>query len=577
MAKDKQKAIQRLQEELLYLKQEIENYKKLFLEDDGKIDSEEQKHLDNMYAVIGKVEKRVAKLQKKQAAASPAPLMCKATDKPGSPPPTTAPAPSGTSPSELKFPAFLPKLSVTSGSIKYEHSFDADLHKKISKQKTFPICTGLRLGGEVSVESKASLKLSIQGAYKTAPAQLPKNEWSSYEVTSTMGANITSTGKFSLVLTDSLSLLAAKFGVIVECVFNNKQIDITNFFSGGKMTVEALALSCALGGSLGPGETLNEIYEAFKGESCPDFVEWTGKKYTLLQVGVSIEATDKGILPATPTVGLNPDGVKALTDDITAIYDDAKKLISELKPQIIQVALFTFPIVGFAYWTYQWVGKTYSYVTNRHGFDNNKEIYVKACEGVVQEIMERESEDPVKLKELAKIAKDEKALEARYQEHMKEAKNIQLIKDIYENLHKNTREGLEEAKENLNQVLTDVDLNYDSISEVKDNGDKYAVHFKVLVSTDGAVVIPFVKASISCNGSLLDFSLQDSDDTYDHATNEVYDGYWVEFSKADLTKALNGRSMKQSAWELTLHADYPGHFKDVDRVFNISNEMKKHL
>ncbi|CAA6821464.1 MAG: Unknown protein [uncultured Aureispira sp.] len=506
-------------------------------------------------------------------------LKDKKTAKTAAPSAPSAAAPAaaagGTGPSELKLPGLFPKVSVTNGSIKYEHAFDADLHKKISKQKTFPICTGLKLGGVISVESKASLKLAIQGAYKTEPAQLPKNEWSSYQVTSSLGADISSTGAFQLVLTDSLELLAAKFGVVVQCVFNNKQIEVTNLFSGGKMTVEALALSCSLAGSIGPGETLNEIYELINGKACPNFAEWNGTKYTLLQVGVSIQATDKGILPAAPTIGLNQAGVDALKADISAIYDQAKELFEEIKPTVIKVAFATLPAAGVAFYSYELLGDLYNYITaDKHGFEQNKQIYVQACESIVKEIMEREASDPNKLKELAKIAKNEKQLKARYQLHMKEAQNVQIIKDIYDNLNKNTEEGLQDAKDNLNQILTKVELTYNQISEVKENNGKYSVHFKVLVTTNGPVVIPSVKASISCNGTVLSSSVQDSNDTYDNATKKVYDGYWVDFSKADLQAALGGKSIAQSTWMLTLHADYRGHFKDVNSSFNISKDLK---
>lgn len=570
MAKQKD-SLEKLQQKLLYFKDEIKKYKKKFLEDDGKIDSEEQKQLDKTFAVIQQIEKKVAALQKKKNQAD---SMCMVNEPPK--------ALGGTSPSEFKFPAlpsFLPNVSISSsGSIKYEHSFDANLHEKISKQKTFPICTGLKLGGEISIESKASLKLSIQAAYKTDPVQLPKNEWSSYQVTSSIGANISSTGKFSLVLTDSLSLLAAKFGVAVECVFNNKQIEMTNFFSGGKMTVDALVLSCSLTGSLGYGETLMEIYEAIDGKSPPDFLEWSGKKYTLLQVGVTIEATDKGVLPAAPTIGIHEGGIQALQNDITAVYEEAKTALDRIKPLVIEAALVTFPIVRIALVAYELLGNLYDYVTSdKNGFENNKEIYTKACKDVVDDLMKTEHQDPKKLREFAKIINDKKKLEAYYTNLLKKAQNIQLIKDIYDNLNKNTEEGLNDAKENLDQILTTVDLNYDSISEVKEEKDKYSVHFKVLVSTDGPVIIPSVKASISCNNELLNSSLQDSNDTYDAATKQVYDGYSVSFSKSKLEKALGKKSIADSTWVLTLHADYPGHFKDVNNEFDISKEIKTHF
>jgi hypothetical protein len=490
-----------------------------------------------------------------------------------------AAATGGTADSELKLPAFFPKLTVSpNGSIAYKQTFDAPLHKKISNQKTFPICPGLRLGGEVSLESKASFELAIKGAYKTNPANLPKNAWSSYEVVSSMAAKITCTGAFELVLTDSLLLLAAKFGVAAELTFNNKQVDIVNIFSGGAMTIDVFTLNCFLRGSLGAGETLNEIYELIEGKSCPNFLEWTGKKYTLLRVGVTVKATDKGFDAKDYTIGIHEGGVKALTDDLTAVYDDAKAMLNRLQPMVINVAFAAFPMAGFAYWTYKLLGQLYTYITaDDYGFEKNKDIYIDACKGVVKHMMEQESKDPKKLKELAKIARNKNALKARYEEHMKKAKNIQIIKDIYDNLHKNTQQGVHNAIVGRDQVLTKVDLIYAGIYRVDDTGSNYRVYFKVRVVTDGPVVIPQVLATITCNSTVLAREHQDDADEYDGPTNQVYDGYYIDFPKSKLTEALGGKTLADSKWMLSLHADYAGHFKDVDHDYDISSDIKKHI
>lgn len=542
------------------------------LEEDG-LTPEEKVQIANARKAFRAFKKS---LQDKKAKKAAKENSCPAPTAPVAP---TAPASTGTSPSELKFPAFLPKISVSpSGSIKYQHTIDTNLHKKISEQKTFPICTGLRLGGEISFESKAALDLSIEGAYKSAPANLPLNEWSSYEVKTSMAGHITSTGAFELVLTDSLLLIAAKFGVAVECKFGNKQIDVTNFFSGGAMTVEALALSCFLRGSVGAGETLNEIYELIKGESCPNFLEWSGQKYTLLRVGVTIKAEDKGIDASDVTVGLHEQGIAALKNDLMSVYDDAKAMLERLQPMVVDAALIAFPMAGFALWSYKLLGKVYTSITaDDHGFEKNKAVYEEACRAVVKQIMEREAKDPEQLKALAKLSKDKNKLKAHYEQRMKESKNIQIIKDIYDNLHKNTEEGLRDAVDGRNQILTKVDLQFSDIYDVRESDTEYRIYFKVRVITDGPVVIPHVKATLKCNGTTLHSSCQDEGDRYDGPTDRVYGNYWVDFSKTELNQALNGQPMNSSKWMLTLHADYAGHFKDVNNVFDISADVKAHI
>ena len=488
-------------------------------------------------------------------------------------------APTGTTPSELKLPAFLPKLTVSpSGSITYKQEFKAPLHKKFSKQRTFPICLGLRLGGEISLDTNAAFSLAIKGAYKTTPANLPKNEWSSYQVTSTMLANITSTGSFKLVLTDSLLLLAAKFGVNVYCTFNNKKIDITNLFSGGAITIEAFSLSCGLSGSFGAGETLNEIYELINSKPCPNFLEWTGKKYTLLRVGVTVKITDQGVDGKDATVGIHEEGLQALQDDISAIYEEAQGMLARLQPKVVDIALTTFPMIGFAYWSYKLLGQLYTYITaDDNGFEKNKDIYVDACKGVVKHMMEQESKDPKKLKELAKIAKDKNALKARYETLMKMAKNIEIIKKIYDDLHQNTPQGLNNAIVGRDQILTKVDLIYAGIYKVEENGDNYRIYFKVRVVTDGPVVIPQVLATITCNAHTLAREHQDDADEYDGPTNQVYDGYFIDLKKSMIKPALGNGTLAESKWMLSLHADYAGHFKDVDHDYDISTDIKKYI
>ena len=47
---------EKIQEKLQTYKQELEKYKQLFLDDDGKIDSDEQAELDEMLAIITELE-----------------------------------------------------------------------------------------------------------------------------------------------------------------------------------------------------------------------------------------------------------------------------------------------------------------------------------------------------------------------------------------------------------------------------------------------------------------------------------------------------------------------------------------
>ncbi len=172
------------------------------------------------------------------------------------------------------------------------------------------------------------------------------------------------------------------------------------------------------------------------------------------------------------------------------------------------------------------------------------------------------------------LAKDSRKLQEHYHER---TKDILLLKSLYEELRKETKEGVVRASEAKDQLLTKVDLQFDSIQTIEEDTDSYIIKFRLRVITDGPVVIPKISTPIYCNKKLLNQGQeeqeQDSRDSYDEATNEVYEGYWVEVPKEKLNQVLGQKKIEESQWIISLEADYPGHFKDIKKRVNISADI----
>jgi hypothetical protein len=67
MAQDKKNGLKKLHKELVHLKEKIKVYKKIYFDDDQKIDSAEQQVLDNILISINKVESKIEQIKQKNA------------------------------------------------------------------------------------------------------------------------------------------------------------------------------------------------------------------------------------------------------------------------------------------------------------------------------------------------------------------------------------------------------------------------------------------------------------------------------------------------------------------------------